>query len=226
MVSGALRQGRACNWHGLKLMILDEWFFFVAIWTLAGLPLGPNALNCIALSAGSGFRRSLWAVVGILIAAICHKAAVILGVATFLLANAGLFQVLKLCGAAYLIWMGISLWRKGGQLPAAGDPGKLSRLTIVRRALLISMSNPKAIFAYLAVFSQFINPGEPLAAQLVTLLPTTLTVTAAVYIAYCAVGTGVGRFLNTMRRRLAFNRGIGVFYMFAGAALAFSGRRT
>ena len=95
-------------------MAFDQWLIFVAIWTLAGLPLGPNALNCIAVSARIGFTRSLWSVAGILGAALCHKTAVIFGAATILLANAELFYVLKFCGAAYLIWMGISLRREGG----------------------------------------------------------------------------------------------------------------
>jgi homoserine/homoserine lactone efflux protein len=189
---------------------------------LGGNTAGPKCANCIALSAGAGFRRSLWSVAGILVAALCHKTAVILGAAAVLLANAELFSLLKLCGAAYLIWMGISLWRKGGQLPTAATPKATSWVHIVRQAFVISMSNPKAILSYLAVFSQFLTPGEPLAPQLVVLVPTALGITAAIYVGYCALGTGIGRFLGTLRRRLIFNRSIGSFYIFAGAALAAS----
>ena len=198
----------------------EQWLIFVAVWTLAGLPLGPNALNCIALSASMGFLRSLWAVLGILIAALCHKAAVVLGFAAILLASAELFFVLKLCGAAYLVWMGISLWTRGGALPLAQGPKGASRGRVVRQAFLISMSNPKAILSYFAVFSQFITPADPLAGQLLVLVPTGLAVTAAIYIGYCALGTGVGRLLSSLRRRLIFNRAVGSFYICAGAALA------
>jgi homoserine/homoserine lactone efflux protein len=200
-------------------MTWEQWLIFVSIWALAGIPLGPNALNCIALSAGAGFKRSLWSVAGILVAALCHKTAVILGAAAILLANAELFSLLKLCGAAYLIWMGISLWRKGGQLPATATPKATSRVQIVRQAFVVSMSNPKAILSYLAVFSQFLTPGEPLAPQLIVLVPTALSITAAIYVSYCALGTGIGRFLGTLRRRLIFNRSVGSFYICAGAAL-------
>ena len=203
-------------------MTLDQWLIFVAIWIAASLPLGPNALNCIALSAGAGFRRSLWSVVGIMIAAICHIAATVLGVATILLANAELFQLLKLCGAAYLVWMGISLWRKRDRLPTAAMPTSTSRPHIVRQAMLISLSNPKAVLAYLAIFSQFVAPGEPLASQLVVLVPTALAIGAAVYIGYCALGVGVGRLLSSARRRLTFNRSVGTLYILAGAGLAAS----
>ena len=158
-------------------MTVDQWLLFVGVWTLAGLPLGPSALNCIAVSASGGFARSLWAVLGILIAAICHKAATILGVAALLLANAELFYWLKLCGAAYLVWMGISLWRRRDGPAFAAGRDMASRAAIVRRAFLISMSNPKAILAYLAVFSQFLTPTDPLADRLVVLVPTALIVT-------------------------------------------------
>lgn len=201
---------------------LDQWFIFVVVWTAAGLPLGPNTLNCIALSAGAGFQRSLWAIMGILIAALFHMTAVILGVATILLANAELFHLLKLCGAAYLVWMGISMWRKRDQLPIADKPTQTSRIRIVRQAIFISMSNPKAILAYLAVFAQFLVPSAPLVDQLVLLVPTALVITVAIYVGYCTLGVGIGRFLNTARRRLTFNRAIGMVYIFAGTALAAS----
>ena len=203
-------------------MTLDQWWIFVVVWIAASIPLGPNALNCIALSASAGFRRSLWAVAGLLVAALCHMAVTVLGVAAILLANAMLFQVLKLCGAAYLIWMGISMWRKRNGLPAPDRPVSLSRLHIVRRAFLISMSNPKSILAYLAVFPQFISLNAPLPERLVVLVPTALTVVVIVYMGYCAAGLGVGRLLRSARRRLAFNRTVGGFYIFAGAGLAVS----
>lgn len=203
-------------------MSIEQWLVFVSVWIAASIPLGPNALNCIALSAGAGFRRSLWAVAGLLVAALCHMAVTILGVAAILLANALLFQVLKLCGAAYLVWMGVSIWRKRDGLPETDKPASVSRIYIVRRAFLISMSNPKAILAYLAVFSQFIPPDGPLTDSLIVLVPTALATTIVVYVGYCAIGLGMGRLLRSARRRLAFNRTVGGFYVFAGAGLAAS----
>ncbi len=201
-------------------MSMDQWLIFVAIWTLATLPLGPNALNCIALSARAGFARSLFAVLGILIAALCHMTFVVLGAAAVLLANAEIFHIVKLCGAAYLVWMGFSMWRKGAHPPAAREAKNTSNGALVSHAILISMSNPKAILSYLAVFAQFLTPNEPLADRLIILVPTALVVVAAIYVGYCAIGTSVGRFLGTVPRRLAFNRTIATFYILAGASLA------
>ena len=85
-------------------MSFELWLVFVGVWFAAGLPLGPNALNCIAVSAAQGFARALWAVVGILIAAAFYMATVIAGLGAALIANEALFSALKLggCGVSDL----------------------------------------------------------------------------------------------------------------------------
>ncbi len=59
--------------------------------------------------------------------------------------------------------MGLSLWRRGGRIEFDdSDRSAATPFAIVRRAVFISLSNPKAVFAYLAVFSQFIEPAATL----------------------------------------------------------------
>ncbi len=201
-------------------MSIEAWLVFVGIWTLAGLPLGPNALNCIAVSAEAGFVRALWAVVGILLAALCHMAAVIFGLAALLLASAEAFAVLKLAGAAYLVWMGVTTWRRAGLPPRPAGSGDRTAWRIVRRAFLISMSNPKAVLSYFAVFAQFVTPAEAGTGALAILVTTALAVTAAIYLGYCLLGRAVGRLLRQAARLRLFNRAIGAFYVVAGVLLA------
>ncbi|MDF1750734.1 MAG: LysE family translocator [Alphaproteobacteria bacterium] len=200
-------------------MALESWLVFVVVWFLAGIPLGPNAINCISISTHVGFRQSLWSVVGILLAALCFIAAVSLGLAGVMLAHANLFMALKVCGGLYLIWMGIRLWRTGdGSASVSGAP-RLSAWRSVRKSFLISLSNPKAILAYGAVFSQFVDPTQSLTAQLSVLIPTALVINALIYGGYCGIGSGVARFLKSARRRLMFNRGVASFYFLAGGTL-------
>lgn len=203
-------------------MSLEHWLLFVGIWTLAGLPLGPNALNCIAVAAGAGFARALWAVAGILLAALCHMGAVVFGLAALLLASAQLFGLLKLLGAAYLIWMGVAAWRRGGLPPLAPDRHGHSALRLIRRAFLISMSNPKALLSYFAVFAQFVDPAAGLNGELAVLAGTALAITALIYVAYAAIGLGLGRLLSSAARQRLFNRSVGSFYILAGLTLAWS----
>ena len=149
--------------------------------------------------------------------------ATLLGMTTLLAANALLFQAVKLAGAAYLIWMGLSLWRRVGRIEFDdSDRSAATTFAIVRRAVLISLSSPKAVFAYLAVFSQFVEPGGDIAARLLVLVPTSIAVTVLVYGGYCLLGLGIARLLSSARRQRWFNRMVGAFYILAGAGLTLS----
>ncbi len=202
-------------------MSADDWLFFMAIWIAASVPLGPNALNCISTSAAYGFRKGLWSVAGVFAAANIHMALALSGIAAFMSANPALFEVLRWLGVAYLAWMGVSMLRSNGDAQiAAAQPG-FSRWQLMRRAIAISMSNPKAIFAWLAVFSQFVNTATPLAGQLAVLAPSALSVTIAVYVGYCAVGLGVNRLFSGDRKRV-FDRLMGSAYIAFAVGLASS----
>ena len=204
-------------------MDIENWLIFIGVWTAAGLPLGPNAVNCISVAAGQGMTRALWSIAGILLAACGFMAATVLGVAAVLLAHDMLFRALQFAGAAYLVWMGVQLWRRrdGGLRISGAAP--VSAVRLVLRASLISLSNPKAILSYFAVFSQFVRPGPGLLADMALLVPTALIVTALIYLGYAAAGAGIGRLLSSLRRRLIFNRAIGSLYVLAGLGLASAG---
>ena len=207
-------------------MSAEAWVFFMAIWVAASVPLGPNALNCIAMASAYGFRKGLWSVAGVFIAANIHMVLALSGIAAFMSANPMLFEVLRWLGVVYLAWMGHSMLRSNGDAEVAAAAPGFSRWQLMRRAILISMSNPKAIFAWLAIFSQFVNTQTPLARQLVVLAPSALSVTIAVYVGYCAVGLGVRRVFAGNRKR-SFDRLMGSAYLMFAVGLATSDfRRT
>ena len=69
-------------------------------------------MNCIVVSISDGFRRGLWAVAGIVLAAACHMTASLLGLSAVLMAHAGLFHLIKWLGVAYLAWLGMTMFLK------------------------------------------------------------------------------------------------------------------
>ena len=101
---------------------------------------------------------------------------------------------------------------------------EFSRSRAVRQAFLISMSNPKAIFAWLAVFSQFVSASAPLGPQLMVLAPSALAVTLIVYGVYCGLGRSFGRVFSSRRKRW-FDRGAGATYLTFAAGLAVADMR-
>lgn len=181
-------------------MTVESWLIFVTIWIAATLPLGPNALNCVAVSAVQGFRSSLWSAVGTLLAAGIHLIVAVSGIAAFMAANPVVFDGLRWIGVGYLAWMGLTLLLARRALEAQQVRRHRSALQQIRRAMLVSLSNPKAIFGWLAIFTQFINADAPLWPQLMILAPTSLSIVFAVYVGYCALGASVNRLLSDHRK--------------------------
>ena len=197
-----------------------EWLVFVGIWFLATIPLGPNAVNCMFVTAHYGMRAMAWPILGLLLASLIFQVMVFAGIATLLTAAAGIFTAVKLVGCAYLAWLGVKLWRRdtipfAGPTHPAPDP-----LALTRRACLVSLSNPKAILSYAALFTQFIDPQIPLFSQAALLTPTALAVLFIVYAFYCLAGAPVRRFLTSARRIRLVNRIAGGFFIFGAAAIA------
>jgi len=205
-------------------MGFEDWLFFMAIWVAASLPLGPNALNCISASATYGFAKGLWSVVGVFIAANIHMTLALSGLAAFMSVNPVLFESLRWLGVGYLAWMGVSMLRSGTSSKVTEVESSRSEYQLVRRAVLISLTNPKSIFVWLAVFSQFIDTTTPLGPQLMVLAPSALSVTVAVYVGYCAVGLSVDRLFSGHRRRW-FDRAAGSTYLAFALGLVFSDLR-
>ncbi|WP_282605863.1 LysE family translocator [Pelagibius sp. Alg239-R121] len=206
-------------------MTLAEWLTFVAIWTVLSLPLGPNAINCMTAAVSNGTRRALWTVLGIALAGLTHMAIATLGFGTLLLAYAELYLVLKWLGIAYLVWLGVSLWRKPVMAASLGEREVQPAASLVRRGFTISMSNPKAILSYMAAFPQFIVAGEPLIPQLIVIVPTAITIIILVYSGYTAAGGGLAKLLTSVARQRLFNRAAASFYLVIAGALAFSDTR-
>ena len=205
-------------------MSFDSWLAFMAIWILASIPLGPNALFCISATASHGFRRGVWTVVGLFIASSTHLLLAISGIAAFLAANPAVFELLRWLGVGYLAWMGIGMLRSSGRVGALRATGTGSPLQLIRRSVMISLSNPKAIFAWMAVFTQFIDPAIPLGPQLAILAPSALAVTVAVYLGYCGLGQGLYRII-TGRGKLWFDRLTGTTYLLFAVGLAIADAR-
>ncbi len=206
-------------------MTTETWITFVAVFTALSLPLGPNAVTIMSVSAAAGLRRAAMVALGFVLAGIIHASAASVGFGALLLASAELFTAVKLAGAAYLAWLCIRMWRRR-TVSASGRPGTAeAAAALVRRGVLVSLSNPKAVLSYMAIFPQFIEPAAPLVPQLAVLMPTAAVIVFAVYMGYAGLAAPLRRWLVTARRQRLFNRGVAAVYGFCAAGLALSARR-
>ncbi|GHD52109.1 leucine efflux protein LeuE [Streptomyces mirabilis] len=140
---------------------------------LAGLVLivllpGPNSLYVLSVAARKGIRTGYTAAAGVWCGDTVLMTLSAAGVASLLQANAVLFGIVKYAGAGYLTWLAFgmlraawSMWRtrheRAEESEAAAAPAAEERP--YRRALVISLFNPKAILFFVAFFVQFVDPG-------------------------------------------------------------------
>lgn len=152
------------NWDVLSL-------FFVATVTFAYMP-GPAMLYATAQTVALGRRAGLMAALGIHVGGYLHVVAAAGGVAALFHAAPVLYAVVKMAGAAYLVWLGVQLWRKpSGAAAASPAPlGKSGRRAFVE-SIAVEAFNPKTALFFVAFLPQFSDPAAawPLWAQLLLL---------------------------------------------------------
>lgn len=129
---------------------------------------GPNSLYVLALSAEKGWRKGIYAAAGIVVGDAIIMLSVALGAATVLASSPLIYTMLRLLGAGYLAWLGLGIIRVGlARLQAEGATANTSSLpqaeAILRlhpflAALLLALTNPKAIFFFISFFTQFVDP--------------------------------------------------------------------
>lgn len=197
-------------------MSLHGWAVFALFWVVFVTTPGPNAVNCIQTGMAHGFRRALWGVLGILTQASLFLALSALGVTALLAASPTAFFWAKMLGAAVLIWLGLRGWLAARRpVPAGAQTGG----SIYLRAFLIASINAKSLAGYLAAFSQFVQPDVPIGVQMWAIVPTALTITAASYCTYTALGAGLGRLALGAVLNQWFRRGMAVCFVIYGLLL-------
>lgn len=197
-------------------MSFNAWLVFAGFWVVFVTSPGPNAANCIQNGMTHGFVRSLWGVAGILTQALLFLTLSAVGATALIAASPAAFTVAKFAGAALLIWFGIRSWMRAGQALRA-EPTATRH--IYTRAFAIATINPKSVAGYLAAFSQFVQPDVPILSQMWVITPTALTITAASYCTYTALGAWLGRRALSAVANKAIRRGLAACFILYGLAL-------
>src|SRR3712207_1842398 len=104
---------------------------------------GTGALFTITTALSRGGRTSLGAAAGCTLGVLPHLAAAITGTAALLQASGVAFQVVKLLGVAYLLYLAWATWRDRSVLTASAGPAPRSAARVVLSAVLINLLNPK-----------------------------------------------------------------------------------
>lgn len=160
------------------------WLFFLMVLGIIALP-GMDMAFVVGSSLRGGRRAGLLAVAGIMAGAVFHVAVTGLGLGALLQWLPGLFNALLVAGAAYLVWIGVSIWRSDLSSGAPDEQGAMAPVSTAatfRQGLFTSVMNPKAYVFVVAVFPQFMQSGQrPLALQFVLMGLIIWAVQAGVY---------------------------------------------
>lgn len=148
------------------LGITDITTYVIGVVIIVLLP-GPNSMFVLSVAARDGVRRGYRAALGVFVGDLVLMVLAAAGVASLLRAYPPLFFALKWAGAAYLAWLGASMliaaWRGWHRDPSVLVPD-LKAVPVsdpLRRALTISLLNPKAILFFLSFFIQFVDRHAP-----------------------------------------------------------------
>ena len=173
---------------------------FLAATLALFLSPGPNMAFVLSHAATHGPRGGLAVALGIGLADVVLTVLTATGVAGMVAAWPPSFDLLRLGGAAYLLWMAWNAWHHPGQL-ALTRTGAQSLFTVFRRSALNSLLNPKALLFFLVFLPQFVEAsGTPVALQL-ALLGGVLTIASVVF--HGALGLVGGQLASALSARLA-----------------------
>ncbi|APC16789.1 lysine transporter LysE [Pseudomonas frederiksbergensis] len=177
----------------------ELWMFLLALAVVYLLP-GPDMILLLQTGARQGKAAALATAIGLAIARGCHVALAALGLATLFKAAPWTFEVVRLAGAAYLLWLGIQCLRSN-MLPNLNANGpaaaKLAWREAIQRGLLTNLLNPKALLFCSVLLPQFIDPqAGPVLTQFAT-LGVLLVVAGLLFDScYALIGAWLGRWLE------------------------------
>ncbi|CAM5382409.1 LysE family translocator [Mesorhizobium sp. UC22_110] len=181
---------------------------------------GPTVTLIIANSIRHGTRAGLGNVVGTQIGLAMTIGVVAIGLTSLIAGMGHWFEWVRLIGAAYLIWMGIQMFRNKGSLNPDGSVRK-PRGGFVLQGVLVAVSNPKTLVFFGAFFPQFIDPSGNFSLQMTVMGLTALAFAAVSDSCYALAAGRAGRLLSAHRIRL-LSKISGGFLVGGGLWLAFS----
>lgn len=201
-------------------MTIETWLAFVAASTFLLVIPGPTTLLVMSYALGQGWRAALPMAIGVALGDFTAMTLSMLGIGALLATSATLFTVLKLVGAAYLIWLGVKLWRAGGTLDAQPRTDTASSMKMIGHAWLVTALNPKSITFFVAFLPQFLSQISDFWTQMLVFEVTFLVLAFANAFGYGLIASRARSAVRNSKAIGAFNKVGGSLLIGAGVATA------
>jgi threonine/homoserine/homoserine lactone efflux protein len=194
--------------------------FTVALVIAVALP-GPGIFAVVSCALGRGLKPALALIGGIILGDLLYFTLAVFGLAALARSMGELFIVVKLAGAAYLVWLGIRLWREA---PVAAEVAPAVRPAGYGRSLfagfMVTVGNPKAIAFYAGLLPTFINLEALSAADAVAMGGIVILTVGLIPALYAVAAAGSRRFFRSPGRMRILNRTAGAMLIGSGVTVA------
>ena len=187
---------------------------------------GTGVLFTVSTGLLQGRAASVYAALGCTAGIVPHLLATVLGLAAVMHASALAFQLLKYAGVAYLLYVAVATWRDRSAFAVDGGAARASAASLVVKAFLLNILNPKLTLFFLAFLPQFVDPaaGRPLM-QLLVLSAVFMLMTFAVFVVYGFAAHAFRRkVIGSARVQRWLRYGFAAAFAGLGAKLAVSDR--
>lgn len=199
-------------------MDISTWLIYLAAVTGLSLSPGPNGLLALTHGALHGRRMALYTILGGVLGFIGVVALSMFGIGALLKTSLIWLVVMKWLGGAYLVWLGIQLWRAP---PIGFNVGQVatprSGASLFRQGLLAAITNPKVLLFFTAFLPQFIDPARSLFFQFMVMAGTFAVVELLTEFIIASMANRIAPWLQRTGRR--FNQTCGGVFVAIGVAL-------
>ncbi|HRD32884.1 MAG TPA: LysE family transporter [Rhodocyclaceae bacterium] len=205
-------------------MDINIWLAFLVAAVVIAVTPGPGAVLSIATGLRYGYANALRAIIGLEAALLVQLLVVGLGLGALLAASSGAFLALKVVGAGYLVYLGVSKWRAPVEELDEGSALPRRRGGLFLQGLLVNLTNPKALIFMVALVPQFVTANLPQLPQFAIIAVTMVTVDLLVMSAYALLAGRCRVWLHDPGMIRMQNRIFGGMFVSAGALLAASSK--
>jgi threonine/homoserine/homoserine lactone efflux protein len=221
-------------------MELQTWLIYLLATTGLSLSPGPNSLLALTHGALHGWRRTLFTIAGGAVGFVVLIGLSLFGIGALLKASPMGLVALKWVGGAYLVWLGVQVWRSPpigaslGASPGSGPvtgPGANAATdgagpsptggALAWQGALAALTNPKGVLFFAAFLPQFIDPARNPWMQFAVMAGTFVVIESLTELGIAATAARLRPWLNRVGQR--FNQVCGGLFMLIGAALPLRG---
>lgn len=201
-------------------MTFETWLAFAAASAVLLIIPGPTILLVVSYALGQGWRSALPVATGVALGDFTAMTLSMLGVGAILAASATIFTALKWLGAAYLVYLGIKLFRAGGTLDVKPQTDRATTMKMVGHAWVVTALNPKSITFFVAFLPQFLDKHGDFFTQMVIFETTFLVLAFLNAAGYALIASRARNLVRSPRAIGLFNKTGGTLLIGAGVATA------